>query len=62
MPKKTTNRTAGSSAKTQRAEDLAKKLGVSPSSIWNWRRNGRMPTNPKIRAAYQRALGMETTP
>ena len=55
MTKKRALRTGGVSAKTQRAESLAEKLGVSPSSVWFWRRTGRLPKNPVIRAAYLKA-------
>jgi hypothetical protein len=33
---------------------LADEIGVHVNSIWNWRRTGKLPKNPLIRAAYLR--------
>jgi predicted DNA-binding transcriptional regulator AlpA len=52
--KKITKRTPGSSPKKERAEDLAKLLGVSPSSVWQWRRDGTLPKNRRIRDEFVR--------
>lgn len=34
---------------------IAKRIGVHPNSVWSWRRTGRLPKNPVIRAAYLKA-------
>ena len=31
---------------------LADEIGVHVNSVWGWRRNGTLPKNPIIRAAY----------
>jgi transposase-like protein len=35
-------------------KSLADEIGVHVNSIWNWRRTGKLPKNPLIRAAYLR--------
>ena len=42
--------------KTCSAVRLAKRLGVHPNSVWQWRRTKSLPKNPLIRAAYLKAV------
>ena len=42
-----------------RQEEVAVEIGCTTRSIWSWESKGRLPKNPKIRALYLRALGLD---